>query len=101
MNASRQAELTVTEPHTWRWLFWTVAALAALASVVPLYLLSLGPLVWLYGGGYITDATFEACAHPAKMLIVFTNSEWLYDALHWYLALWEYPFAVGPSAPPP
>jgi hypothetical protein len=73
------------KPQTYRKAIWTCLAIVLL--VPPLYVLSIGPAVWLMVNGYITEGTVNAIYTPLLLKdgeTIPPLGEWV----EWYLRFW-------------
>jgi hypothetical protein len=75
-----------------RWAKWTLAAVIVLPT---LYLLSVGPIVWLYGGEQNVPEWILIVYWPLRLIP--SGPEFINKAFSWYLSLWEDPPAIPPS----
>jgi hypothetical protein len=64
---------------------WIIAALLATAPI--LYPLSLGPALWLYNQGYISEATLTVAYYP--LLLLADSFPIAHDLFEWYVELWD------------
>ena len=70
-----------------RWAKWTLVAVVVVAFVG--YPMSIGPVRWLVGRGYLPSWTFTTIS------TVYAPFDWPYipqpldDALSWYCSLWD------------
>lgn len=58
----------------------------ALVTLPVLYVLSMGPIAWLYWHGYVSEELIDPYGYPVQLGL--DNSEWFYDAYHAYLKHW-------------
>jgi hypothetical protein len=57
-----------------------------LLVALPLYVLSIGPAVWLNVQGYLPDESFYVYF---PLAVLADNCKPISDAFEWYLALWQ------------
>ncbi|MBX3439831.1 MAG: hypothetical protein KF861_20240, partial [Planctomycetaceae bacterium] len=78
----------MNEPHDkprhsgLQWAAWAAVA-------VMLYALSLGPVVWLFDRGIISDQAYVTLSHTvyAPMFWLHRNSDLMHDVINWYADL--------------
>jgi hypothetical protein len=65
---------------------WAGCLAVGLLLALPLYVLSTGPVIWLYDHGYLPE---EVSYFYKPLKILEDNCKPISDALRWYSALWQ------------